>query len=292
MPHHMNLETAVATFLRAQEGKNRRPATLVAYRTDLAQFVAWLRETNGVIDTPAEVTKLDITEYLGHLAKRQLSGVTRARKMASLREFFRYLESIAILQHSPIAGLDTPKKEKHGRNYLSSEEFNRLLAAAGGNPRDYAILQVFLQTGVRVSELCALTLEDIDLTGRTLRVREGKGQADRTIELEKKGIQALKSYLRQRADTLSLVLFLNYTGEPLSERGVQKMLAKYLAQAGITKKISPHALRHTFASYKAARGISAFQLKEWLGHSRHDTTSIYVHLVRQNAKKAMEATSL
>lgn len=91
---------------------------------------------------------------------------------------------------------------------------------------------------------------------------------------------------------LSPVLFLNYTGEALSERGVQKMLAKYLDQVGITKKISPHSLRHTFASYKAARGASAFQLKEWLGHSRLDTTAIYVHLMRKDARKAMEATSL
>jgi len=288
----MNLETSVETFLRAQQGKNRRPATLVAYSTDLTQFVAWLRETNGVIDTPADITRLDLSEYLAHLADRQLAGVTRARKVATLREYFRFLDSIAVLRYADIGILATPKKEQRGRNYLSPEEYNRLLAAAGGHPRDYAILQVFLQTGVRVSELCALTLEDIDLVGKELRVREGKGQSERRIELEKKGIQALKSYLRQRADTLSPILFLNYTGEPLSERGVQKMLAKYLAQAGITKRISPHALRHTFASYKAARGVSAFQLQAWLGHARLDTTSIYVHLVRQNAKKAMEATSL
>ena len=87
-------------------------------------------------------------------------------------------------------------------------------------------------------------------------------------------------------------LFLNYQGEPLSDRGVRKMLAKYLKAAGITKPISPHSLRHTFATRKAERGVSAFQLKEWLGHSRLDTTQIYVHMSKTNAKKQMEATSL
>jgi site-specific recombinase XerD len=186
----------------------------------------------------------------------------------------------------------TPKKERTSRTVLRVDEYTRLLSLAGANPRDYAILQVFLQTGVRVSELCALTLSDIDLVERSLCVTQGKGMQGRTIELEKKGIQAIKSYLAVRPDSVAEALFLNYRGEPLSERGVRKMLAKYLEDAGITKKISPHSLRHTFATYKAERGVSAFQLKDWLGHARLDTTQIYVHLSKQNGRKVMEATSL
>jgi len=166
------------------------------------------------------------------------------------------------------------------------------LLPGAGNPRDYAILQVFLQTGIRVSELCNLSLSNIDLDARVLRVSVGKGMVAREIELEKKGIQAIKSYLVVRPQGLYDQLFLNKDGEPISERGVRWLVVKYREQAGITKKASCHSLRHTFATYKAERGVSPFQLKEWLGHANLNTTQIYVHMGRQNAKKVMEATSL
>jgi site-specific recombinase XerD len=150
----------------------------------------------------------------------------------------------------------------------------------------------FLQTGVRVSELCGLRLHDIDLTDKTLLVRVGKGMSARTIELEKKGNQAFRSWLAVRPATTNDRLFLNREDEPLGERGVQKLLAKYCSLAGITKRISPHSLRHTFASHKAEAGVSPFQLQQWLGHSSLDTTQIYVHLARKSEKRVMEATSL
>jgi len=196
------------------------------------------------------------------------------------------------LPTNPTLGVATPKKERGSRTALRSDEYTKLLSLAGVNPRDYAILQVFLQTGIRVSELCNLMLEDIDFERRLLRITSEKGMKTRTIELEKKGIQAIKSYLTVRPESLSNALFLNYQGEPLSERGVRKMLAKYLKASGITKKISPHSLRHTFATHKAERGVSPYVLREWLGHARLDTTQIYVHMARENTKKAMEATSL
>jgi integrase/recombinase XerC len=193
---------------------------------------------------------------------------------------------------SPAESVSAPKRERNGRTYLIPEEYTRLLSLAGSNPRDYAILQVFLQTGIRVSELCRLTLSDVDLVDRAVTIRQGKGMADRTIELEKKGLQALRNYLRSRPQSLSDALFLNYQAEPISERGVQKLLAKYVKLAGITKRISPHSLRHTFATYKAERGVSPYQLQQWLGHRNLNTTQIYVHLGKQNSRKVMEFTSL
>jgi site-specific recombinase XerD len=286
------LEAALDLYLRSLEGKNRSAATIKAYRADLGQFVAYLRETNGIIDSPDDVERLDITEFLGVLSDRGLSGVSRARKLAAIREYFRFAEIEGLVTASPVNGIDTPRVEKRGRNYLTPEEYTRLLAVAGGNPRDYCLLMTFLQTGVRVSELCALTLDDIDLTNKQLSVRQGKGMSARSIELEKKGIQALKSWLVIRPDESGNRLFLNRDHAPLGERGVQKLLAKYCALAGITKRISPHSLRHTFASFKAEAGVSPFQLQQWLGHSSLDTTTIYVHLARKNARKVMEATSL
>jgi integrase/recombinase XerC len=287
----IGLEDAMETFLCLLEGRNRSEGAIRAYRTDLAQFIAWLRETDITIATPAHATRSDIGEYLAHLARRKVSGVSRARTLSAIRAFFRHLVAHDQLAASPAAGVETPRREKAGRTYLRPDEYTKLLSLAGANPRDYAILQTFLQTGVRVSELCALRLEDIDLVGRTLTVT-GKGMVTRTIELEKKGVLALRSYLAVRPAALSDRLFLNRYGEPLGERGVRTLVAAYLRQAGIAKKASPHSLRHTFATYKAERGVSPFVLKEWLGHARLDTTQIYVHLGRQNAKKAMEATSL
>jgi site-specific recombinase XerD len=166
-----------------------------------------------------------------------------------------------------------------------------MLSLAGAHPRDYAILQVFLQTGIRVSELAHLTREDVDVIKPAITVR-GKGSVEWEISLEKRGVQDIKNYLTVRPESLASALFLNYKGEPISERGIRKLVVKYRKNAGITKKASCHSLRHTFATYKAEKGVSPFQLQQWLGHANLNTTQIYVHLGKQNAKKIMEQTSL
>jgi site-specific recombinase XerD len=243
------------------------------------------------IQIPADVEKVDIVEYLSALAKRELTGIARARKMSALREYFRFLEGIGVIAKSPTTGIETPKREKNGRQVLRSDEYTKMLSLAGANPRDYAILQVFLQTGIRVSELSHLRIEDIDFIKPAIMVR-GKGRVEREISLEKKGIHALKSYLAVRVESFSNRVFLNYQGEPISERGIRKLVVKYRKEAGITKKASCHTLRHTFATYKAEKGVSAFQLQQWLGHANLNTTQIYVHLGKQNARKIMQDTNL
>jgi integrase/recombinase XerC len=287
----MTLEKGLAAFVDTLAGKNRSTATLRAYRADILQFITFLHESNVAISAPADVTKVDILEYLSALAKQGLTGVARARKVSALREYFRFLEGVGVIQKSPTTGIDTPKREKNTRQYLRSDEYTKMLSLAGGNPRDYAILQVFLQTGIRVSELAGLRLTDIDLIKPAITVR-GKGSVEREISLEKRGVQALKNYLAVRPETLSDILFLNYKGEPISDRGIRKMVVKYRKNAGITKRASCHSLRHTFATYKAEKGVSAYQLQQWLGHANLNTTQIYVHLGKQNAKKIMEQTSL
>ncbi len=133
--------------------------------------------------------------------------------------------------------------------------------------------------------------EESDFIKPAIHVR-GKGNTEREIALEKRGVQALKNYLAVRPESLSEAIFLNYKGEPISERGIRKLVVKYRKNAGITKRASCHTLRHTFATYKAEKGVSPFQLQQWLGHANLNTTQIYVHLGKQNAKKIMEQTSL
>jgi integrase/recombinase XerC len=287
----MTLEKGLATFLNALAGKNRSDATIRAYQTDISQFLSYLHATNVSIQTPADVEKVDVLEYLSSLAKKELTGIARARKMSAIREYFRFLEGVGVIMKSPATGIETPKREKNGRQVLRPDEYTKMLSLAGANPRDYAVLQVFLQTGIRVSELAALRIDDIDLIKPAITVR-GKGRVEREIALEKKGIHALKSYLAIRPDSISTRVFLNYQGEPISERGIRKLVVKYRKEAGITKKASCHTLRHTFATYKAEKGVSAYQLQQWLGHANLNTTQIYVHLGKQNAKKIMQDTNL
>jgi integrase/recombinase XerC len=263
--HTITLEKGLATFINALSGKNRSAATIRAYQTDIAQFISFLHANNVSIHTPAEVERIDVMEYLSTLAKRELTGIARARKMSAIREYFRFLEGVGVITKSPTTGIETPKREKNGRQVLRSDEYTKMLSLAGANPRDYAILQVFLQTGIRVSELANLTRDDIDFVKPAITVR-GKGSVEREIALEKKGLHALKSYLAVRPESLSKRVFLNYQGEPISERGIRKLVVKYRKEAGITKKASCHTLRHTFATCKAEKGVSAYQLQQWLGH--------------------------
>ncbi len=237
---------------------------------------------------PIDVTGDDLNEYLAALAHRGVSGVSRARNLAAIREFYRSMKNSGLIDHSPVDAVDTPKRERKARTYLTPEEYSRLLAAAGAHPRNFCILTLFIQTGIRISELCELHLDDIDLTTGLLTVRIGKGMS----ALEKKGVRATKTWLAMRPATLYGHPFRNRDEEPLKEWGVRDLLNKYCEQAGITKRITPHSLRHTFASFKAEAGVSPFQLQQCLGHNFLDTTTIYVHLARKNAKKVMEATSL
>jgi integrase/recombinase XerC len=289
--HTITLEKGLVAFLDSLAGKNRSAATVRAYQTDIAQFIAFLHENNVSIRTAADVQRLDVVEYLSSLAKKELTGIARARKMSAIREYFRFLEGVGLIMKSPTTGIETPKREKNGRQVLRPDEYTKMLSLAGANPRDYAILQVFLQTGIRVSELASLRITDIDFIKPSITVR-GKGSVQREIALEKKGIHALKSYLALRPENFSARVFLNYQGEPISERGIRKLVVKYRKEAGITKKASCHTLRHTFATYKAEKGVSAYQLQQWLGHANLNTTQIYVHLGKQNARKIMQDTNL
>jgi site-specific recombinase XerD len=283
----------LAGFARDLISRDLAATTQLAYTTDVRQFLTYLEGTTITADRPEKITKADITEYLSSLAEQGVAGVTRRRKLAAVREFFRYLAGAGVITVSPAAEIRLPKKEVKARVYLRVDEFQRLVAAAGGHPRDYCILQLFLQLGLRVSELVNLRVSDVDLTERVVIVRNGKGGKDRAIPLEKRSYTALKTYLSFRRDNPCPSLFLSYQGQGISDRGVKKLVEKYRRRAGIEKKISCHSLRHSFGVYKAEQGVSPWRLQEWFGHSNLQTTQIYTHMgSRQNGRKVMEQTSL
>jgi integrase/recombinase XerC len=153
------------------------------------------------------MTRADVTEYLAERGQAGVCGLSRARNLAAIKEYFRYLVDAGVIASSPVGGIVPPKCEKRGRNYLSHEAYTRLLAMAAGTPRDYATLQLFLQTGVRVSELATLSVDDVDLDRGMLRVT-GKGMADRDIPLNKKACAALRLRLGARRPAEHRVLLL------------------------------------------------------------------------------------
>jgi site-specific recombinase XerD len=279
------------SFLRELEGGNKSQLTLTAYKTDLMQFFTWLAENDMTVTTSAQVTRGHINEYLAFLSSQGRSGVTRARKLAALKSFFTYLKDEHIITSSPAETIHMPNKERKRKVVLRTDEYSRMLSEAGGNPRDFSILQLFLQTGIRVSELVAITVEDLDLQNRVLKVH-GKGNKEREIPLEKKSVQAVKSWLTVRPESQDHHLFLNYSGEGLSIRRVRKIVDKYLKKAGITKQISCHGLRRTFGSAKAGKGMNAFQLQKLMGHERITTTIAYVEIGQEELRRTQEATSL
>lgn len=286
-------QTSLDGFYRSMAGKNRSPKTVLAYSTDLQQFLGWVVENDATVESVASIQRVHIIDFLASLSERKLTGVSRARKLAAIREYCRYLVHMDLLEKSPATGVDTPKIEHNGKAWLRPDEYSRMLTLAAGSPRDYCILTVFLQTGIRVSELCNLRIDDIDLKAKQLSVRSGKGMNARQISLETKGIKALKTWLQLRPSVSHDHIFTNERdGGAITERGVRMLVTKYRENAGITKQASCHALRHTFATVKASKGVSPYQLQRLLGHSKLDTTMVYVHLGRENEAAVMEETSL
>src|SRR6266566_3674977 len=257
MTQHSPFQQNVLSFLQELEGGNKSTLTLIAYKTDLSQFFTWLSENDVTVTIPCQVTRAHVNEYLAYLSSQGRSGVTRARKLAALKSFFTYLKDEHLVILSPADTIHMPNKERKKKVVLRTDEYSRMLSEAGGNPRDFSILQLFLQTGIRVSELIAITLEDLDIQNHVLKVH-GKGNKEREIPLEKKSVQAVKSWLTVRPDSQDRHLFLNYSNDGLSIRGVRKIVDKYLKKAGITKRISCHGLRRTFGSAKAGKGMNAF----------------------------------
>ncbi len=282
------LAASLTRYLTYLAGRNVSEHTRVAYRTDLSQFFTYLSENDITVDRPEKITATHISDFLSHLSGLGRSGVTRVRKLAAIREYLRYLVDVEkTLPSSPAEKIIRPKKERKQRVFLRVDEYMRLLGAAAGNSRDYAILQLFLQTGIRVSELVGLKLSDIDLNEGTMLIN-GKGNKQRTVYFEKKAAQALKSYLKDRTSFVDQHVFLNYQGGGLSQQGVADIVEKYRELAGITKKFSCHSLRHTCATYKASKGYTVSELQELLGHERPETSLIYTHMARDPRQLMMQ----
>jgi len=273
------------TYLDAE--RNASPHTLVNYSVDLREFslVVGKKPLNTI-------TYLDVRNFLAHLNKNNFSKSSISRKLACLRSFFKFLVRENIIKNNPASAVATPKREKRLPHFLEENEVTTLLNTpnldALDGCRDRAIIETLYSSGLRVSELVSLNVETIDRLAGLIRVR-GKGRKERIVPLGNAAIQAIDGYLAKRPEVqLREPLFLNSRSGRLTDRSVRRMLLKHARKAGIAKEVSPHMLRHSFATHLLNRGADLRSVQELLGHENLSTTQIYTHVTTQRLKEAYD----
>jgi integrase/recombinase XerC len=291
--------------------ENASAHTVRAYESDLSQFITFIAGDAGRkrIDlTPGDFTHTSIRAFLGDLQKRGISRASAARKLAAIRTFSRYLRREGVLEDDPSALVGTPKREQRLPAHLGEGEMVRLLempdTAHPLGRRDRAILELFYASGLRLSELVGLNVDDVNLSSRVVRVM-GKGRKERLVPFNGSTEAALRAWLKDweayaaqppakkrgqspfsRQKKVTVPIFLNYAGGRLSTRSVDRLVRKYVAACSTRFGISPHALRHSFATHLLQRGADLRAIQELLGHSRLSTTQRYTHV---NAAQLMDA---
>lgn len=318
---------AFTTYLADE--RHFSPYTARCYGADLRQFIEWAHKHTGIqeIDEAAERAAFDrpvvkggtrpgagatltefiqyastdaVRQYLTHLGVEQYSAATMARKIATLRSFYKWAERRGVAAANPMTAIRTPRQAKRLPKAITIEQVETLLAAPGDadvlGRRDRAMLETLYSTGIRVSELVGLNFQDLDLPGEALRVR-GKGKKERIVPLGSHAIGAVNRYLdllREDPKFTAVArgahpqspLFVNKHGGRLSSRSVRRKLDKYLKMAGLDPTISPHTLRHSFATHLLDNGADLRSVQELLGHQSLSTTQVYTHLSTQRMQDA------
>jgi len=238
-----------------------------------------------------------VKSFLAFLGTQSYSKSTIARKLATLRSFYKFCLRRGYVTAHPLASIRTPKQEKRLPKFLELADINRLLSTPDDNTllgaRDRAMLEVLFSTGVRVSELVDLNFADVDSEGQSIRVR-GKGKKQRTAPIGPTAISAIRKYTELRRSDVRAArfdqqaLFVNKHGQRLSTRSVRRKLDKYLSECGLDPTISPHTLRHSFATHMLNNGADLRSVQELLGHQSLSTTQIYTHLTTPRLKQAYD----
>jgi integrase/recombinase XerD len=265
--------------------------TLEAYSRDLLRFLEHLEKIK--VASLDQVSPAHVQLYMARLHQRGLGPRSAARNLAALRSFFRYLVREKLLASNPTTSVDSPRLGRPLPKAMSRDEISRLLGAVEGEAplklRDQAILELLYGTGVRISELVGLEISQVSLVTGTMVVR-GKGGKERVVPLGEYAVEAVKLYLGKGRPQLckpksSNALFLNRGGRRISRQGVWKMLKACANRAGIPRAVSPHMLRHSFATHLLEGGADLRAIQELLGHSDISTTQIYTHVARARLKE-------
>ncbi len=282
------MQADVRKFLRyLEQERNYSVNTTAAYADDLGQFSAFLRSRgDGRQPDVRHVTHLVIREFLGDLIEQGFSKRSIARKLACLKSFFKYLQKKRIIETNPTAIVVSPKVEKRLPQFLDEHAVTRLMEqpdrSTPEGARDAAILELLYSTGMRLGELLALRVDDLRPGDGTVKVT-GKGRKERIIPVGSHARKAVAAYLARRFELIGRegdpgVLLLTVRGKPMSPKGVNVLMNRYIARVSEIEKKSPHVLRHTFATHLLNRGADLQAVKELLGHESLSTTQIYTHV--------------
>ena len=291
--------------------RNFSDHTIRSYHSDLSGYVRFLAADGATSELSADdlplpddfpphdemvrrilsAGPLDVRAMLAVLRNSGLSKSTIARKLAAIRSFYRFLVKIDQLEASPVSVVRTPRQDKRLPKCLDIQQIEALLAAPDTTSllgaRDRAIIETIYAAGMRVSELVGLDIEDLDEFSEVVRIA-GKGKKERLCPLGSMAIEAIGHYLAMRHGPRSGPLFVNKHGTRISDRSVRRKLDKYLLQAGIDPGVSPHTLRHSFATHMLNAGADLRSVQELLGHSSLSTTQIYTHLTTKRLKEVYE----
>jgi site-specific recombinase XerD len=292
------LREALALFERVgMPARNLSSRTRAEYKNDLSDLISFL-ERQGIVPL-ARISLQHHTNYQAEMDKRGYKPSTRNRKTHAIKSWFKFLYNQGVIGENVANRLIPPRPNKPEPRFLSESEYQRLLRACSHHPRDAAIMEVFLQTGMRLSELARLTLDDIELPARitrepdntgTVRITRKGGKVD-TIPLNYKACQALAAWLKVRPAVEYNALLVSKFRTPLGKRAIQQVVQKYMDEVGI-KNASVHTLRHTMATHHIARGTDAKTIQEALGHASLTTTTIYIALAKKAQRKALQEHAL
>lgn len=289
----MQGDQALSLFEGHLKTQNRSEHTIVAYCNDLGQFLEFAA-TELAIEaeelTVGQIDKYIVRSYLGYLTECGLERKSIARKLSSLRAFFKFLCREEIIKENPVQRMVTPKVGRKLPQFLSVEQMDRLLQTPDCTTllgaRDQVILELLYGSGLRISELEGINRQDLDLARGLLRVR-GKGNKERIVPLTPYAVEAIESYLAMRDDEEEPLL-LNYQGTRLNVRSIRRVLEKLGKKAGLSQHLHPHVLRHSYATHLLDGGADLRSVQELLGHSQLSSTQIYTHLTRERLREVYD----
>jgi integrase/recombinase XerD len=275
------------TFLYVEKGLSKN--TIDAYSNDLNNFLSWLNKLD--IQDYKNISEALINEYVAYLFKNGLKSSSVNRKISSLKSFYLFLIKKKVISSSPLSEIITPKKEQYLPSSMSEDEVERLLQSPNIEldieTRDKAMIEMLYATGMRISELINLKITDIDIERSVLKVL-GKGSKERLIPFGEKASDSLSYYLKKRKKSLAKEVFISNRGKKMTRTGFWQRIKIYLSREGLQDSISPHTLRHAFATHLLNRGADLRSVQLLLGHSDLSTTQIYTHIAKQRLGEVLK----
>jgi site-specific recombinase XerD len=273
------LTQSLESFINHLKSQGRATATILAYGNDISQFHSFLQNTKEVNDL-STVTKEHIEEFKASLLGKNYTSKSVARKLNSIKTYFRYLESVNLVSSNPSQGVSHPKYVLSPPRILSKMEYRSLRDVCRHDSRMYAIIELFLQTGIRISELANLAVDDIKDNKVTIRAYESHGS--RTIPLNKPAAQALEKWMASRPESDNQALFLTKTGRAFQVRNIRTAIDRYFKYADITKA-TVNDLRHTFIAHQLKAGTPLTLVSKLSGHKRLSTTEKYLEFIKEKS---------